>query len=128
MAKKRRERSSSRARVRQAAPRPRRARRVVRAPVRKGRRPAKQAAREVLSPALPAPSSGGRDPRRSVPTIVGVGASAGGLEAFSQLIEALPADTQLAIVFVQHLSPQHESALPTLLANKTKIPVVQVTE
>jgi two-component system, chemotaxis family, CheB/CheR fusion protein len=64
----------------------------------------------------------------SVPTVVGVGASAGGLEAFSQLLEALPATADVAIVFVQHLSPQHQSALPSLLASRTQLPIVQVTE
>src|SRR5262249_41572353 len=49
-------------------------------------------------------------PGPDVPTIVGVGASAGGLEAFSQLLEALPSNANVAIIFVQHLSPQHESA------------------
>ncbi len=37
--------------------------------------------------------------------IVGVGASAGGLEAFTQLLKALPADTGMAFVLVQHLAP-----------------------
>jgi len=60
--------------------------------------------------------------------VVGVGASAGGLEAFSQLVQALPADLGMAIVFVQHLAPQHESALPMLLGNVSALPVVQVTE
>jgi two-component system CheB/CheR fusion protein len=60
--------------------------------------------------------------------IVGVGASAGGLEAFTQLLQGLPADLGLAIVFVQHLAPQHESALPILLGNVSKLKVVQVTE
>jgi two-component system, chemotaxis family, CheB/CheR fusion protein len=67
-------------------------------------------------------------PDPTVPTVVGVGASAGGLEAFSQLLEALPADADVAVVFVQHLSPQHESALPMLLASKSLMPIVQVTE
>ncbi len=67
-------------------------------------------------------------PELDVPTVVGIGASAGGLEAFSQLLEALPSDSDLAIVFVQHLSPQHESALPSLLASKTALPIVQVTD
>jgi two-component system CheB/CheR fusion protein len=62
------------------------------------------------------------------PTVVGVGASAGGLEAFSQVLEALPPDTDLALVLVQHLAPQHESALPTLLGGKTPLPVQQVTD
>ena len=61
-------------------------------------------------------------------TIVGVGASAGGLEAFSSLVRALPQNPGFAVVLVQHLAPQHESALPTLLASYTSMPVVQVTE
>src|SRR5262245_22274268 len=60
--------------------------------------------------------------------VAGVGASAGGLEAFSQLLEALPSEPGLAIVLVQHLAPQHESALPVLLASRTTLPVVQATE
>src|SRR5438045_8376079 len=57
--------------------------------------------------------------------IVGVGASAGGLEAFSQLLRGLPKDPGFAIVFVQHMAPQHESALATLLTSSTNLPVVQ---
>src|SRR3982750_3015704 len=60
--------------------------------------------------------------------IAGIGASAGGLEACSQLLEALPAEVGLAIIVVQHLAPQHESMLPELLAAHCKLPVVQVTE
>src|SRR5262245_15040350 len=61
-------------------------------------------------------------------TVVGVGASAGGLEAFSQLLRALPDDSDLVIVFVQHLAPQHDSALPVLLSGQTSMPVIQVIE
>jgi two-component system CheB/CheR fusion protein len=60
--------------------------------------------------------------------IVGIGASAGGLEALSQLLAALPATFQMAIVLIQHLAPQHESALPALLGSVTKLPVVQAAE
>lgn len=60
--------------------------------------------------------------------IVGVGASAGGLEAFTQLLEAAPADAGLCFVLVQHLSPHHESALPALLSTHTSMPVVQVSD
>src|SRR5262245_31393417 len=60
--------------------------------------------------------------------IVGVGASAGGLEAFSQVLRALPDAPGLAIVFVQHLSPQHDSALVPLLSAQTALPVIQVSE
>src|SRR5262249_48319625 len=80
-----------------------------------------------------APAESGRKPnaepaRSSTPTIVGVGASAGGLEACSQLLRALPPDTGMAIVVVQHLLPTHASALPELLAGTTSLPSVQVTE
>jgi two-component system CheB/CheR fusion protein len=60
--------------------------------------------------------------------IVGVGASAGGLEAFTQLLEAAPSDAGLILVLVQHLSPHHTSALPTLLSSHTQMPVMQVTD
>jgi two-component system CheB/CheR fusion protein len=60
--------------------------------------------------------------------IVGVGASAGGLEAFTQLLEAAPSDAGLILVLVQHLSPHHESALPVLLSSHTRMAVVQVTD
>src|SRR5881397_1605102 len=61
-------------------------------------------------------------------TVVGVGASAGGLEAFSQLLHSLPDDTGLAIVLVQHLAPKHESILPNLLGGATRLPVAQVSD
>src|SRR5262245_9895887 len=64
----------------------------------------------------------------SQPIIVGIGASAGGLEAFSQLLEGLGPDPGMAIVFVQHLAPQHDSALVPLLTPHTSLPVIQVAE
>jgi two-component system CheB/CheR fusion protein len=66
------------------------------------------------------------DPHKSFP-IVGIGASAGGLEAFTQFLSHLPVDTGLGFVLVQHLHPQHESALTQLLARATSIPVREVT-
>lgn len=51
--------------------------------------------------------------------IVGIGASAGGLEAFTRLLKHLPLDTGLGFVLVQHLDPQHDSALTQLLARAT---------
>ena len=60
--------------------------------------------------------------------IVGVGASAGGLEAFTQLLKALPADTGMAFVLVQHLAPTHPSALAEILSRATKMPVMEVNE
>src|SRR6266851_5117396 len=59
--------------------------------------------------------------------IVGIGASAGGLEAFTELLRHLPLDTGMGFVLVQHLDPQHESTLPQLLARATSMPVREVT-
>ena len=60
-------------------------------------------------------------------TVVGVGASAGGLEAFSGLLQGLPRNPGVAIVFVQHLAPQHESALVPLLSAQSTLRVTQAT-
>ena len=75
----------------------------------------------------PASRKGARTPGERL-TIVGVGASAGGLEAFSTLLRKLPATPGVAIVFVQHLAPQHDSALVTLLSSQSALPVVQATD
>lgn len=58
--------------------------------------------------------------------IVGVGASAGGLEAFTQLLEHLPATTGMAYVLIQHLDPTHASQLPEILSRKSAMPVQEV--
>lgn len=55
--------------------------------------------------------------------IVGIGASAGGLEAFREVLRFLPDDTGMAYVLVQHLDPAHESLLPELLARVTPMHV-----
>ncbi|MBC7555511.1 MAG: PAS domain-containing protein, partial [Chryseobacterium sp.] len=60
--------------------------------------------------------------------IVGIGASAGGLDAFKQLIAAVPENSGMAYVLVQHLDPTHESYLPEILQRVTKIPVFEITE
>jgi two-component system CheB/CheR fusion protein len=65
---------------------------------------------------------------RKDPPIVGIGASAGGLDAFTQLLRALPQNTGMAFVFVQHLEPTHESMLTKLLSGVTKMPVQEVRE
>jgi two-component system CheB/CheR fusion protein len=57
--------------------------------------------------------------------IVGIGASAGGLEAFGSLLSALPADTGMAFVVISHLDPTHVSALPEILARATSMPVTE---
>ena len=64
-------------------------------------------------------------PSQAPPFLVAaVGASAGGLEAFSLLLAAIPGDAPLALVLVQHLARDQRSILPELLANKTKLTVI----
>jgi two-component system, chemotaxis family, CheB/CheR fusion protein len=60
--------------------------------------------------------------------VVGVGASAGGLEALSQLLRNLPTDTGMAFVLVQHLAAKHESILASILARETRMSVQEATE
>ena len=69
----------------------------------------------------------GPTPRLPFP-VVGVGASAGGLEAYTELLEALPPDGGMAFVLIQHLPPQHDSMLVELLSKRTAMPVVQVED
>jgi len=74
-------------------------------------------------------SSEQKQPRKglSLP-IVGIGGSAGGLEAFSLLLQSLPVDLGMAYVYIQHLSPNHESFLPEILQRKTKMKVHKVED
>ena len=61
-------------------------------------------------------------------TIVGIGASAGGLAALKTFFSLVPEDSGLAFVVVVHLSPDHKSALAELLQPHLKIPIEQVSE
>jgi two-component system CheB/CheR fusion protein len=60
--------------------------------------------------------------------VVGIGASAGGLDAFKKLLKNIPVASGMAYVLVQHLAPSHESLLPEILARETKIPVHEITD
>ena len=60
--------------------------------------------------------------------VVGVGASAGGLEAFKRLIRAIPESSGMAFILVQHLEPNHESLLPEILQKGTPLPVEEITD
>jgi two-component system, chemotaxis family, CheB/CheR fusion protein len=60
--------------------------------------------------------------------VVGIGASAGGLEAFTQLLRHLPTDTGMAFVLVQHLDPNHPSLLTEILARTTLMSVHEAQE
>ena len=56
--------------------------------------------------------------------VVGIGASAGGLESIEQLFSALPPDTGMAFVVIQHLSPDFRSLMDELIARRSTMPVV----
>jgi two-component system CheB/CheR fusion protein len=60
--------------------------------------------------------------------VVGIGASAGGLDAAKLLFDALPAQSFMAFVLVQHLDPNHDSLMAELLAGHTSLTVLQATE
>ncbi len=60
--------------------------------------------------------------------IVAIGASAGGLEAFSTLLRAMPSEPGMALVFIPHLDPTHESAMVELLSRTTRLPVLQAAD
>jgi two-component system, chemotaxis family, CheB/CheR fusion protein len=55
--------------------------------------------------------------------IVGIGASAGGLEAIEQFFRKMPADSGMAFVIVQHLDPARHSSMPEIMSRLTKMPV-----
>lgn len=60
--------------------------------------------------------------------VVGIGASAGGLEALQEFFKAMPQETGLAFVVIQHLSPDYKSLMDELLARYTKIPIQIITD
>src|SRR5262245_27249384 len=83
------------------------------------RTPADQAASEEPSTEA--------QPKAAFP-IVGIGASAGGLEAFSELLHALPNDTGMAFVLVQHLDPTHDSMLSEIMSRATAMLVSEARD
>ena len=88
---------------------------------------------DISSTALPAQAgpvteSDTSPPRGNPFPIVGIGASAGGLEAFGQVLSAIPKNTGMAFVLVQHLDPSHESQLAALLAPCSAMPIVTVRD
>ncbi len=65
---------------------------------------------------------------RACLAVVGIGASAGGLEAFKHFFAAMPPDSGMAFVLIQHLDPTHQSLTAELLGNHTAMPVVEVAD
>ncbi len=76
----------------------------------------------------PAASRGVQPRAKATPTIVAIGASAGGLEAIEQFLGAVPDASGLAFVVVQHLDPTHQGIMPELLQRGTRMPVEQVKD
>ncbi len=71
----------------------------------------------------------GEQPSKAVPThVVGIGASAGGLEALQALFAQMPVDLGIAYVVIQHLSPDFKSMMAELLSKNTKMPTHQAIE
>jgi len=62
------------------------------------------------------------------PPVVGIGASAGGLDAFEHFFRACPQDSGLAFVLIPHLDPEHESILTEILQRTTKMPVIEAVD
>src|SRR4029077_5175258 len=74
------------------------------------------------------PASAPANAQRGHFPIVGIGASAGGLDAITELVRNLPPDIEMSFVLVQHLDPGHESALTQILGRATSMPVSEATD
>ena len=59
------------------------------------------------------------------PLVIGIGASAGGLEALQQFFSCMPPNSGLSFVVVQHLSPDYKSLMADILSKHTEMPVYQ---
>ncbi len=69
-----------------------------------------------------------KSPEMTELPVVGIAASAGGLDAFKRFFSAMPADCGMAFVLIPHLDPKHESLMVPLLGKQTKMPVVEAEE
>jgi two-component system CheB/CheR fusion protein len=101
------------------------------------RAPRRVAARPTATTAAGRPGRDRRDPPGAPEAtsanapgflVVGIGASAGGLEALMHLLHGIPTDIGAAFVVVQHMAAKQESLLPGLLAANARLPVVQVSD
>ncbi|WP_426028026.1 CheR family methyltransferase [Brevundimonas sp. TWP2-3-4b2] len=92
-----------------------------------GRRKAATAEPSAAKAALgDGPIDGGTE--HSEHLIVGIGASAGGLDAFRAFFSLMPVDSGMAFVLVQHLDPDYKSALAEIIGECTAMPVVQASD
>lgn len=96
-------------------------------PAGSGTNPAGEAPSPVDAGAESSEVASGEDPPR-IPYVVGVGASAGGLQPLEEFFQHMPADTGLAFVVVQHLSPDFKSLMRELLARHTEMAIYRVED
>ena len=68
------------------------------------------------------------DPAPTLPPIVAIGASAGGLEAFEAIFRSCPEKTGMAFVLIPHLDPDHQSLLTEILQRSTAMPVIEAID
>lgn len=83
---------------------------------------------EISGPPEKLPSASASGDVEAVVRVVGIGASAGGLDAFLDLFTAIPPDTGLAFVLIQHLDPRHDSMLVSILSGTTTMSVLEVVD
>lgn len=102
----------------QAASKPKVAQNVISAAESTQEQP--QAAADSVSTEAKSPAPG--------PPVVGIGASAGGLDAFKKFFAALPSDSGIAFVLIPHLDPRHESLMVELISRHTKMPVAEAED
>src|SRR4030042_3045232 len=79
------------------------------------------------NPRTPVPSKGKQETHLDFP-IVGIGASAGGLEALELFLRTVPPESGMAFIIVQHLDPTHKGIMVELLQRATSMPVVQIKD
>jgi two-component system CheB/CheR fusion protein len=91
------------------------------------RKASKDSDRLTSAENAPAASNSKQFPQATFP-IVGIGASAGGLEAVTQLLNHLPPDAGVGIVVIQHLDPKHESLTSEILSRATSMPVIEAQD
>ena len=84
--------------------------------------------KEQLQPASLSTHAQGKKSPPGAFAIVGIGASAGGLEAFEQFFKAVPPDSGLGFVLVPHLDPSHASILTEILQRSTAMPVIEAQD
>ena len=88
----------------------------------------KKRATKTADAAVAVAGSEAEEGRHDECVVVGIGASAGGLEAYKHFLREMPVDSGVALVLVQHLDPTHESLMVELLSKYTSMPVLQVKD